>query len=259
MDAKLHAETRVLETDAKQLFRAEAVRFRELWWEVVGHGYGHASVWHLNLLTVAFVAMAGYWTWLLGHNPLNNDVLFCLWFALFSIWHTRCALAIYNPANWLSSAAFQAWISQLVVGILSIGILLYLLAIHSGDCIRDPQRQGQYCPYDTDPSFRMLSCVQAPARTSPCPSQTRGGAVAFVVFAVIQKILYFAMVSSVMSSMSAYRLRSFELIQAVDATFSKSLPGTTNAAADSAAATATATASAPAPPYTAGRRLINRG
>jgi len=252
MDAKLRDETRVLETDAKQLFRAEAVRFRELWWEVVGHGYGHASVWHLNMLTVAFVAMACYWTWLLGHNPLNNDVLFCLWFALFSIWHTRCALAIYNPANWLSSAAFQAWISQLVVGILSIGVLLYLLAMHSSDCIRNPERQGQYCPYDTDPSFRMLSCVQAPARTSPCPAQTRGGVVAFVVFAVIQKLLYFAMFTSVLTSMSSYRLRSFELIQAVDATFAKNLPQ------PDAQPTQAAAASVPPPQYTNGRRLITR-
>lgn len=215
-------ETNKLEKDSRVLFRASLTHLREFWGEIAGHGYGHTSVWHLNLVTLGFLALTGYWTWLITVNPLNNDAIFCLWFALFSIWHTRNSLAIYNPANWLSMAAFQAWLSQVVVGMVAVAVLLIMLLAHSASCIRDPARQGQSCPWRNGPDAASLGCVLAPSSTSPCLGETRGDVTLFIVMAVVQKLLYMGMVFTVSGDMQLYREHALKLIRAVDIVFAKS-------------------------------------
>ena len=180
--------------------------------ELLGHGYGHTNVHVLNVVSVVQFAVCVYWAYVAARTPLHNIPE--AWKALswIQLFHTRLALAVYNPTNWLATTAYQLWMTTgSVIALATISQAIELGTSHA--CLTKTASQAEYCPYTTVPDQAdPFSCTTLPPIASPCPVSSPARAQFMTGAAVLQCIAFLVFVVWEYVKLQSCRLHALDNI-----------------------------------------------
>lgn len=208
---KIKQNLHVLEKDVRHLVEALGQVFKSALDELLGHGYGHTDVHAVNLMSLGLLVCCGYWGFVAGDTPLHNLPLAWKVLSWAQLAHLRLTLMVYNPTNWLSTSAYQLW--------MTCGALLLLQTLsqciefaYVAKCLTDPATQSLSCPYSTEPNLEHLSCDALPPIASLCPSHRRSSMRFMVAFGSIQLCAYLGCVLFEFTKVQAVRTHMIDNI-----------------------------------------------